>query len=92
MEQYSNDQATKDPLLWEIAQKRSDFKTDLLIYLVCNVFMWVIWMVEPNDGIPWPVWATAGWGVGILFEYLDAYCYPEEESVEREYQKLKQYK
>jgi hypothetical protein len=30
-----------------------------------------------------------GWGIGVFFHYMGAYVYPKDNSVEREYQKLK---
>lgn len=83
----------KDPKLWEIAQKRASFKTNLITYLVVNAFLWILWYIsdgrEYNNGLPWPIWPTLGWGVGIVFHYFGAYVYPEANSAEREYEKLK---
>lgn len=83
----------KDPKLWEIAQKRAGFKTNLITYLVVNAFLWILWYIsvgrEYNKGLPWPIWPTLGWGVGIVFHYFGAYVYPEANSAEREYEKLK---
>lgn len=93
MEQHANDQNQKDPQLWKIAKKRADFKRDLITYLGVNAFLWVIWLLtldnEDKDTIPWPVWPTIGWGIAILFQYLDAYHFPKENLAEREYEKLK---
>jgi sterol desaturase/sphingolipid hydroxylase (fatty acid hydroxylase superfamily) len=83
----------KDPKLWEIAQKRASFKTNLITYLIVNAFLWVLWYINTGKqnpgGIPWPVWPTLGWGLGLLFHYFGAYVYPEANSVEKEYEKLK---
>ena len=62
------------------------------MYLVVNAFLWVIWLLtddEKTHGIPWPVWSTAGWGVALLFQYLNAYKYPGENAAEKEYERLK---
>ena len=83
----------KDPKLWEIAQKRASFKTNLITYLVVNAFLWILWYISDGKdytkGLPWPIWPTLGWGVGIVFHYFGAYVYPEANSAEREYEKLK---
>ena len=83
----------RDPFLWEIARKRASFKSHLLTYLVVNAFLWALWYFSNSDeastGWPWPIWPTFGWGIGVLFHYLGAYVYPEENSVESEYEKLK---
>ncbi len=94
MEQHSNDQNGRDPQLWKIAKKRAAFKADLAIYFVVNAFLWLIWLltIDNYDGstVPWPAWATAGWGIGMLFEYVEAYHYSKKDLAEHEYEKLKQ--
>ena len=83
----------KDPKLWYIAQKRASFKYHAATYVVMNVFFWVLWYFNghhySNEGWPWPVWPMLGWGIGLFFHWLSAYVYPKENSVEREYEKLK---
>jgi hypothetical protein len=84
----------KDRDLWEIAQKRAGFKSHFLSYITVNAFLWILWLLTGaktyGSGIPWPVWPTLGWGIGIVSHYLGAYVYPKNNSVEREYEKLKQ--
>jgi hypothetical protein len=100
----SKDQATpegKDPELWEIAKERADFKTHAITYVIINLFLWGIWYFT-SDGKPetgedigmgldysWPIWCTLGWGVGLAFHFASAYVFPKANSVEREYDKLK---
>ncbi|MEP7164505.1 MAG: 2TM domain-containing protein [Ferruginibacter sp.] len=84
----------KDPLLWEIAQKRAGFKTHLLSYIIVNGFFWAIWYFtgdnyDNNDFFPWPIWPMLGWGIGLAFHFAGAYIFPKANSVEKEYQKLK---
>ena len=88
----------KDPLLWEIAKKRASFKGHLASYVIVNGFLWALWYFtsyrhhldfEGGDFLPWPIWPTLGWGIGIAFHFAGAYIFPESNSVEREYQKLK---
>lgn len=83
----------KDPQLWEIAQRRASFKSHFAYYLVINGFLWAIWTFaggrsEHYGGLPWPIWPTLGWGIGLLFHFMGAYVYPQSNSVEREYEKL----
>lgn len=84
----------KDKQLWEIAQKRASFKTHLISYLLVNTFLWILWFITGAKtsyrGIPWALWPTLGWGIGIVSHYFGAYVYPKANSVEREYEKLKQ--
>ena len=84
----------KDPALWEIAQKRASFKSHLLTYIIVNGFFWALWYFTGEDSgdnnyFPWPVWPMLGWGIGLAFHYAGAYVFPGANSVEREYQKLK---
>ena len=90
----------KDPVLWEIAQKRASFKTHAVTYVIVNAFLWGIWFFSGNHQnvdledigwghFPWPIWSTLGWGIGLAFHFAGAYIFPEANSVEREYEKLK---
>jgi len=93
MENNSSSSEQKDPQLWAIAKKRAGFKRDLATYFIVNAFLWLIWLLSSrgsySHGIPWPVWPTAGWGIAILFQYIDAYKFPKENMAEKEYEKLK---
>ena|SRR5258706_9568037 len=94
MKQDSTLLPDKDPGLWEIARERASFKDHLGTYIVINVFFWLLWYfsADPitNNDLPWPVWSMLGWGIGLVFHWLEAYVYPESNAVEREYEKLKQ--
>jgi hypothetical protein len=91
----------KDPVLWEIAQKRAAFKKHAVVYLIVNAFLWALWYftanqvmdLEPDERwvahFPWPVWSSLGWGIGLAFQFAGAYIFPHSNSVENEYQKLK---
>lgn len=91
----------KDPELWEIAQKRASFKSHLVTYVIIIGFLWGIWSVTGNQHrifdieewnthrYPWPIWPTLGWGIGLAFHFAGAYIFPRANSVEKEYQQLK---
>jgi len=81
----------RDEELWTIARKRSGFRRHLFAYIVVNSFLWLLWAIMGNgsgDGIPWPAWSSIGWGIGLAFNYADAYLFHSTNSVENEYQKL----
>jgi hypothetical protein len=82
----------KDPQRWRIAKKRASFKRHLAVYIAVNLFLWLVWFFtgSRNDeaGIPWPAWASVGWGIGLAFNYMGAYISTGIGSVEREYDKL----
>jgi hypothetical protein len=95
MEIYKGPQSPgKDPQLWAIAKRRASFRYHLGAYIVIIGFLWAIWLftgTDPGTGgnyYPWPIWSTAGWGLGLLFHYLGAYVWPSENSAEKEYDKL----
>lgn len=86
----------KDPALWEIAQKRASFKNHAISYVIVNAFLWALWYFTGNnfngnvwDKYPWPIWTTLGWGIGLAFHFAGAYVFPKVNSIESEYQKLK---
>lgn len=88
------DTSPRDEQLWKVAKKRAGFKTSLTLYIVINIFLWLIWFFTNNErddwnGIPWPVWVMAGWGLGIIMQYLDAYRGDKQTMAEREYKKLR---
>jgi hypothetical protein len=81
----------KDPELWEIAKRRASFKYHLAVYIVMNIFFWVVWYFSRDysgDAHMWPIWPTLGWGIGLAFHFMGAYVFPKNNSVEREYEKL----
>jgi hypothetical protein len=95
MSQYQQPPEGKDPRLWEIAQRRAGFKSHLTSYIIVNAFFWVLWYftghhIDGDDMLPWPVWPMLGWGIGLAFHFAGAYIFPRSNSIENEYQKLKQ--
>jgi hypothetical protein len=86
----------RDEHLWRIAKKRASFKKQLASYLIINGFLWALWWVTQGragyeEGVlPWPVWSTLGWGIGIAFSYYGAYHDDKETDTMREYYKLKE--
>lgn len=101
MSHYQPAPEGKDPVLWEIAQKRASFKTHAVTYVIVNAFLWGIWYLSTpghydinmeDIGLhifPWPLWSTLGWGIGLAFHFAGAYIFPRTNSVEKEYEKLK---
>ena len=84
----------KDDILWHLAKKRAGFKKHLISYVIVNSFLWTVWFAsgreyDQNDYLPWPVWVMLWWGVGLAFNYVNAYVVNTKDSIEKEYQKLK---
>ncbi len=51
---------------------KRDFKNHLAVYVIVNALLVVIWAVT-NAGYFWPIWAMAGWGVGLAFNAWSVY-------------------
>ena len=83
----------KDDLLWQMAKKRVGFKWHLISYCLVNTFLVTLWfftsMRHDNYRYFWPIWTILGWGVGLAFNYFEAYHGSTIFCVEKEYEKLK---
>ncbi len=92
MESYNTSPQGRDARLWNLAQRRAAFKRHFTIYIIINVFLWLLWLFTGSDsynsGLPWPVWPTLGWGIGLAFHYIGAYLNTGTTSVDKEYEKL----
>ncbi len=87
----------RDEKLWQIARKRANFQRSLASYFIINGFLWGVWWFTDgrygqNYGMPWPAWVMIGWGIGLLFQYLNAYGGSRKDLTEKEYEKLKNQK
>lgn len=78
--------------LWETARRRAAFKKSLSSYLLVNAFLIGIWYFTTggNSRHFWPIWPILGWGLGLAFQYANAYMGTQLFSAEKEYEKLKQ--
>jgi 2TM domain-containing protein len=81
-------QTYTDQQLRELAKKRVDFRRHLVVYFIINGLIWTVWLLTEQK-YPWPIWPTAGWGVGIIFHYIFDYHSLGFLSEEEEYKKLK---
>jgi len=83
----------KEKAIWQVAKKRVEFKRHLATYVIINGMFWLLWYFSDGDverqAFPWPVWPMFGWGIGLLFSYLNAYVFTKENSVQKEYDKIK---
>jgi len=84
----------RDENLWRIAKKRATFRRHFYTYVVIIAFLWGIWWFTIGRssgfrGYPWPIWVMFGWGIGLAFNYFDAYHGSQEDIAQQEYEKLK---
>ncbi len=87
----ASDASRKDDALWQLAKKRAGFKWSLASYLFVNTFLIGVWYFTSGNHYNnfWPIWPLLGWGVGITFQYFNAYHSSTIFSTEQEYEKLK---
>lgn len=83
-------QPLTDTQLRELARKRVEFRSHLVVYLVTNAALWSIWFFT-SRGYMWPVWPMAVWSIGVIFHYLFDYRASRLFSEEEEYQKMKKH-
>ena len=80
--------ALNDTQLRQLAHKRVEFRTHLVVYLVINTSFWIIWYATGGN-YPWPVWPLVGWGIGLFFHYVFDYRSSRIFSEQEEYERLK---
>jgi hypothetical protein len=87
----------RDPYLWQKAKARAKFQSHLLTYLWVNGLLWAIWALTDahfSHGLPWPIWSTVFWGIGLVMNGIAAYGtttgLSREQRTQREYERLMQ--
>ena len=78
------------------ADKKKGFYRHLGLYLLVNVILIIIWAVAgaESDPVPWFVYPLGGWGIFVIWNYIEAFVLPEEagwdkRQIEKEVEKLK---
>ena len=74
------------------AEEKIGFYTHFAIYIMVNILLYAIWWINHGPGThPWPIWATIGWGIGIVAHFIGAIGATGfgEKLEEKEYKKLK---
>ena len=74
-------------------EEKKGFFMHLAVYICVNIFLVIIWAVT-GDGFPWFVFPLGGWGIGILFHFLEVFVFTrqtewERREIEKEVEKLK---
>ena len=84
----------REQRLWQVARARTKFQSHLLVYLVVNAGLWLLWAFLPESHgrhaeLPWPVWTSVFWGIGVVLSGLAAYSpLNRGERTQREYERL----
>jgi len=82
--------------IYEEARKRvkakRDFYQHLAIYVVVNIILVLVWRFAAGGGYPWFLWPLGGWGIAVLFNFLNVFVFPtrlEKGAIEKEAEKLR---
>ena len=82
--------------VYEVARKRvkakRDFYKHLIIYVVVNIILVIIWAFPAGRGYPWFWWVIGGWGIGLLFNFLDVFVWQrrgDKGAIEKEAEKIR---
>jgi hypothetical protein len=82
--------------IYEEARKRvkakKDFYTHLAAYICVNAFLIIIWAFASGGGFPWFVFPLGGWGIGIVFHFLEVFVFggkSDLKAVEKEVERIK---
>ena len=75
-------------------EAKKGFFIHLTVYIIVNIMLVLIWACPGGGGFPWFVFPLGGWGIGILFHFLEAFVFSrqtdwERKAIEKEVEKLK---
>jgi fatty acid desaturase len=88
VERMSIDDADARERAIEALKSKRAFQTQVVSYVVVNIFLWALWLLTKGDGNAgfWPAWVTLGWGIGLAFSAWHAYGEKPitEEDIQRE--------
>ncbi len=57
----------------ERVEELKKFYSHLLSYIVVNIFLAAVNYYSNQWEYPWFLWATGGWGIGLIFDALKAF-------------------
>ncbi|MFC1911894.1 2TM domain-containing protein [Chloroflexota bacterium] len=82
--------------IYELAKKRVEekrgFFVHLTVYLIINAMLVLIWAFPAGGGYPWFIFPLGGWGIGLLFHFLDVFVFkgkPNRAAIEKEAEKIR---
>jgi len=75
-------------------EAKKGFFIHLTVYIIVNIMLVLIWAFPGGGGFPWFVFPLGGWGIGILFHFLEAFVFSrqtdwERKAIEKEVERLK---
>ena len=85
-----------DEQIYEEARKKvkakREFYKHLVVYVVVNIILVIIWAFPAGGGYPWFWWVIGGWGIGVLFNFLDVFVWQrrgDKGAIEKEAEKIR---
>ena len=82
--------------IYEEARKRVEakkgFYKHLVVYVVVNIMLVLIWAFPSGGGYPWFLWVLGLWGLGVLFNFFDAFIWArkgDKSAIEKEAERIK---
>jgi hypothetical protein len=82
--------------IYEQAKKRVEEKKGFFIhftvYIIVNIILVLIWAFAADRGFPWFVFPLGGWGIGLLFHYLEVFVFENlsnRAAIEKEAERIK---
>ena len=82
--------------VYQEARKRvkakQEFYKHLIVYAVVNTMLILIWAFVAGRGYPWFAWVLGGWGIGIVFNFLDAFVWVKKQdtaAIEKEAENIR---
>lgn len=72
-------------------KKKRDFHAHLLVYTLVNGFIVAVWVLTGANGMFWPAFPIAFWGIGLVMNAWDVYHQEDfsEDAVAREMRHLR---
>jgi hypothetical protein len=75
-------------------EAKKGFFIHLTVYIIINIMLVLIWAFPGGGGFPWFVFPLGGWGIGILFHFLEAFVFSrqtdwERKAIEKEAERLR---
>lgn len=67
----SSEEERREAAIEHLKAKR-EFATHVAAYVIVNTGLVIIWALS-GAGYFWPIWAIAGWGVGLAFHAWNVY-------------------
>jgi hypothetical protein len=57
-------------------KKKREFVNSAISFVIVNLGLIAVWFFTTPTGHFWPMWVLFGWGIGLGFQYVDAYVRP----------------